>query len=240
MIERWARAALQWLAQRFRGPAYRIDGDVPLSALAEVSLRRSMALARCVTRCLAWHPRKLLFVGKRVQLRNRGMIRLGSGVTLGDHVLIDGLSRAGVEIGNGATIGPYTIIEATGVIGNLGQGCTIGAHSGIGAFSFIGAAGGVTIGSHVIMGQYVSFHSENHRFERTDAPICRQGVARRGIVVEDDCWVGAKVTFLDGSHVETGSVIAAGAVVSGRVPRYSVAAGVPARVIRSRMSANGS
>ena len=234
LVYRSIRSITQKVGQIFRGPSYRLDPALPLSALIGVSLLRSIALFRCVLKGIAIHPKRLSFIGRNVVLHNRSMIRLGRGVTLGDDVLIDGLSHEGVEIGDGSSIGPYTIIQATGVITNLGKGCRIGANSGIGAFSFIGAAGGVSIGDNVIIGQYVSFHSENHCFDRTDVPIRQQGVIRKGIVVEDDCWVGAKVTFLDGCHVGRGSVIAAGAVVSGIIPPYSVAAGVPARVVKHR------
>ena len=234
MIQDLIRGVIEGAARKYRGASYRLDSEVPLSALLGVASRRGVALLRCLLRGIAWHPEKLLFVGKNVVLRNRGGISLGRGVTLGDNVLIDGLSREGVVIGAGATLGPYTIIEATGVMRNLGRGCRIGTQSALGAFSFIGAAGGVEIGNNVIMGQYVSFHSENHCFDRLDVPVRMQGVSRQGILVEDDCWVGAKVTFLDGCSVGRGSVIAAGAVVRGHIPPYSVAAGVPARVIRNR------
>lgn len=110
----------------------------------------------------------------------------------------------------------------------------IGDNTGIGSHSFIGGAGGVQIGSDVIMGQWVSFHPENHNHEDLVKPIRLQGVNRKGIFIEDDCWIGAKVTFLDGAHVGRGCVIAAGAVVRGHIPPYSIAGGVPARVIRSR------
>jgi acetyltransferase-like isoleucine patch superfamily enzyme len=195
------RAFVQWIAQRFRGTSYRLDSDLPIYALMGIAFRRGIALLRCVFRGISFHPGTLLFIGRNVTLRNRGLISFGRGVTLGDNVLLDGLSRDGLVIGDGASVGSYTIIEATGVITNLGRGCRIGANSGIGAFSFIGAAGGVSIGENVIMGQYVSFHSENHIFDNTDQPIRMQGVTRQGIVVEDDCWIGAKVTFLYGTHV---------------------------------------
>jgi acetyltransferase-like isoleucine patch superfamily enzyme len=84
------------------------------------------------------------------------------------------------------------------------------------------------------MGQRVSFHSENHKFDRIDIPIRLQGVSRQGITIEDDCWVGANVTFLDGAHVGRGCVIGAGSVVKGTIPPYSVIAGAPAKVLRSR------
>lgn len=233
-MKQLVRAFVQWIAQRFRGASYRLDSDLPVSALMGVALRRAIALLRCVLRGIALRPGKLLFIGRNVVLRNRRLISFGSGVTLGDNVLIDGLSHEGVEIGNGVSIGSHTIIEATGVISNLGKGCRIGTNSGIGAFSFIGAAGGVSIGENVIMGQYASFHSENHCFDRSDVPIRVQGVTREGIIIEDDCWVGSKVTFLDGCHVGRGSVIAAGAVVRGHIPPYSIAAGVPVRIIKNR------
>ena len=229
------RSMAQRVARIFRGPSYQLDSNVPVTALMNVSMRRAIALLRCIIlRGIALKPGKLFFVGSGVVLRNRSLICVGRGATIGNHVLIDGLSRNGVVIGDRVSIGAYTIIEATGVISNLGVGCRIGGNSGIGAFSFIGAAGGVDIGENVIMGQYVSFHSENHCFEDASRPIRMQGVTRQGIVIEDDCWIGAKVTFLDGCHVGRGSVIAAGAVVSGEVPPYSVAAGVPARVIKKR------
>jgi galactoside O-acetyltransferase len=51
--------------------------------------------------------------------------------------------------------------------------------------------------------------------------------------IEDDVWIGAGATILPGVTVGRGSVVAAGAVVTGNVPPMSVAAGVPARVVRS-------
>ncbi|WP_281180244.1 acyltransferase [Thiohalomonas denitrificans] len=232
------QALIRNMAQRaakiFRGPSYKLDTNVTVTALMGFTIRRAISLLRCILRGLALKPGKWFFVGTSVVLRNRSFIRFGRGATIGNFVLIDGLSRNGVVIGDGVNIGAYTIIEATGVISNLGVGCRIGVNSGIGAFSFIGAAGGVDIGNNVIMGQYVSFHSENHCFEDTERPIRMQGVTRQGIVIEDDCWIGAKVTFLDGCHIGRGSVIAAGAVVRGSIPPYSVAVGVPAKVIKSR------
>ncbi|HEX4130491.1 MAG TPA: DapH/DapD/GlmU-related protein [Pirellulales bacterium] len=233
-----ARAMIEVAARKFRGPDYLLDPRLSLRTLAGIAVRRIAGLSRCLLRGIVWSTdiRRLVFVGAGVELRNRQCIYLGGGVTIGKYVTIDGLSVEGVHIDQGVSIGPYTIIEATGVITNLGRGCWIGRKSGIGAFSFIGAAGGVRIGENVIMGQRVSFHSENHVFDRTDVPICSQGVTRQGIVVEDDCWVGANVVFLDGAHVGRGCVVAAGAVVRGEIPPYSVIGGVPAKVLKSRQT----
>lgn len=230
------RRVVQAAAREFKGPAYTLDDRLDFTALANLARDRLFGLLRCVLRGVTWSHdiRALIFVGPDVTLRNKKYINFGRGVTLGKGVQIDGLSTEGVHIGDRVVLGPYTIIEATGVITELGRGCRIGADSGIGAFSFIGAAGGVWIGKKVIMGQRVSFHSEKHNFQRLDIPIKDQGVTRKGIVVEDDCWIGAGVIFLDGTRVGRGSVIGAGSVVRGDIPPFSIAAGVPARIIRTR------
>jgi acetyltransferase-like isoleucine patch superfamily enzyme len=85
------------------------------------------------------------------------------------------------------------------------------------------------------MGQHVGFHPENHNFDRTDIPIREQGTTRLGITIEDDVWVGSNAIFLDGAHVGKGCVIGAGSVVRGNIPAYSIAVGVPAKVVRSRV-----
>lgn len=151
-------------------------------------------------------------------------------------VIVDGLSRRGIEIGDNVMIGPYSVIRASSLT-NLGEGVRIGRDSAMDAYSYIGAGGGVTIGDSVIMGQHVSFHAENHRYDQMDIPIRQQGITRKGIVVEDDCWVGSNAVFLDGAQVGRGCVIAAGAVVTGTIPAYSVVAGVPGRVIKTREQA---
>jgi acetyltransferase-like isoleucine patch superfamily enzyme len=148
-------------------------------------------------------------------------------------VIVDGLSRNGIEIGDNVMIGPYCVIRASSLT-YLGEGVRIGKDSAMDAYSYIGAGGGVSIGESVIMGQHVSFHAENHRYDQTDVPIKLQGITRKGIVVEDDCWVGSNATFLDGAQVGRGCVIAAGAVVTGTIPPNSVVAGVPGRVIKTR------
>lgn len=223
---------LSKVAQSLRGSDFRLDENIPLSLLIGIGCRRLSGLLRALMNGIPIG--KLVFLGSGVKLRARHLVSFGRGVSLGHGVVVDGLSRTGIRIGNHVSIGDYTRLEATGTITDIGNGILIGNNSGIGAFSFIGGAGGVKIGNDVIMGQWVSFHPENHNFDRIDIPIRSQGVNRKGIVVEDNCWIGAKVTFLDGAHVGHGSVIAAGALVRGYIPPFSVAAGVPARVIRSR------
>lgn len=230
------RMWVEWLIRRLkRDPAYTLSPDLSTGDLWGILWERGWAFVRG----LWWRPRLrssagALFVGRRVRLAHPRRLSVGRGVTLEDDVHIDALSRRGVCLGNNVTIAKFTVIEATGVISNLGEGLEIGDNSNLGDYCFVGAAGGVRIGRNVLIGQRVSFHSEDHRFESTDVPIKEQGVTRRGIVVEDDCWLGAGSILLDGVTVGRGSVVAAGSVVTRNVPPYSVVAGVPAKVIRQR------
>jgi acetyltransferase-like isoleucine patch superfamily enzyme len=223
------------LVGRLKGHEYRLDRSVPLSLLLGIVLRRLTWLVRGVVRCLLLQRRfRLIYIAPRVNLRNASLIRFGRGVTLERGVIIDGLSRDGIELGDNVMIGAYSVVRAS-IATNLGAGVQMGKDSAVDAYSFIGAAGYITIGENVIMGQHVSFHAENHNCERTDVAIKHQGTRREGIVIEDDCWIGSNTVFLDGSHVEKGCVIGAGSVVRGRISAYSVAVGAPARVVKSRL-----
>jgi acetyltransferase-like isoleucine patch superfamily enzyme len=222
------------LLTRFKGRRFEVDRSVPLSLLAAVTMRRGIWLLRGILKGLVLQRRLVfIFVADGVTLRGASLIRFGRGVTLERGVTMDGTMRRGIVLGDHVKIGPYsTLLGAP--ISNLGEGIKFGANSAVDAYSFVGSAGPVTVGENVIMGQHVSFHPENHNFDRIDVPIKAQGTTRIGITIEDDVWVGANVTFLDGAHVGRGSVIGAGSLVRGRIPPYSIAVGTPARVIRSR------
>lgn len=226
------RDLLNSLVSKIKGHPYQIDPRISTGSLLVLALHRFNSLSRGFVAC--GDLSKRIFIEGNVTLKNKKHIFMETGVSIGKFATIDGLSESGVHLGRNVTIGPYTIIQGTGIMTNLGKGLTIGDHSGVGAFSFFGCGGGVTIGSHVIMGQYVSFHAENHNYEHLDLPIKQQGVSRKGIRVGDNCWVGAKVTFLDGAVVGHGCVIAAGAVVKGEIPDNVVIAGVPAKIIKKR------
>ncbi len=123
-------------------------------------------------------------------------------------------------------------VEKGAVFGS-GNGISLGSRSGIGVNADI--HGTVTIGDDVMMGPHCTILSRNHEFEDTSTPMNQQGFAHdEPIVIEDDVWIGANVTITSGVRIGRGSVIAAGAVVSRDIPPYSIAGGVPAKVIRKR------
>ena len=119
-------------------------------------------------------------------------------------------------------------------LNDSGKYIKIGKNVGIGEFAHLGGAGGLSIGDDCIIGPYLSCHPENHRFLDNQELIRLQGTQRKGISIGKNCWIGAKVTILDGVKIGNNCVIAAGAVINKDMPDNAVIGGVPARVIRSR------
>lgn len=178
----------------------------------------------------------LIFIGRHCKIKFCHKIRAGKTLTIGDNVEINALSAEGITFGNNITILRNTIIECTGNIKNLGEGLTVGNNVGIAQNCFIQVRGKVTIGSHVMFGPNVSIFSENHVFSDVEIPMISQPTIRGEVIIEDDVWLGTHSIILSGVHIGKGSVIAAGALVNKDIPAYSVAAGVPAKVIKSRLN----
>jgi len=217
-------------AKAVRGKQFDVDPSIGTRELLIESVHFFAMLLRGLIR-----THRPNFLGRCIVLRHRHKISWGKNCRVQEHVFIDALSRAGVSIGDRCSLGAYTRIECTGSLKGLGHGFRMGSGSGIGAFSFVGAAGGVSIGADVIMGQRIYFHSESHNFKDLNVPIKEQGVTRKGILIGDNCWLGSGVTILDGVVVGRGCVVAAGSVLRGIYPENSLIGGVPARVIRARL-----
>lgn len=58
------------------------------------------------------------------------------------------------------------------------------------------------------------------------------------VVIEDDAWIAAQAIILAGVRIGQGAVVAAGSVVTGDVPPYTLVAGVPAKVIKTLPAGN--
>lgn len=126
-------------------------------------------------------------------------------------------------------------IEAGAYFGN-GSGIELGDCSGIGVNCHV--VGPVTIGNDVIMGPEVIIRTVNHRFDRLDLPIRKQGAAPpERVVISDDVWIGTRVIILPGITIGRGAVVGAGAVVTRDVPPYAIVGGNPAKVIKYRPGA---
>lgn len=110
---------------------------------------------------------------------------------------------------------------------------SLGDYSGIGVNARV--LGSCVIGNYVMMGEECRIITRNHSHSRVDIPMMQQGYEpEETVYIDDDVWIGDRVTILPGVHIGKGCVIGAGAVVTRDIPPYSIAAGVPAKVIKSR------
>ena len=178
-----------------------------------------------------------LLVGKNVAIRYAQNLFVGRDTIIEDGAEINCLAKQGIHLGHRVSIGKYAIIRPANLYGGpMGVGLVMGNHSNIGPYNYIGCSGKITIGNNVMLGPRVSIYAENHIFESTEQTIQSQGVERLAVTIEDDCWIAANAVILAGVTIGKGSVIAAGALVNQSVPPYSVMAGVPARLIKSRLN----
>lgn len=93
----------------------------------------------------------------------------------------------------------------------------------------------VFIEDDVLIAPGVFITTNEHVIDSVDIPIRLQGARERSVYLRNGCWIGAYAIVLAGVTIGVGSVIGASAVVTRDVPDWSVAVGVPARVIKSRL-----
>lgn len=96
-----------------------------------------------------------------------------------------------------------------------------------------GGSRGVVVGAHSRLGPGCQLFAFNHGFE-PDALVKDQPVTSEGIVIGEDCWLGAAVCVTDGVTIGDHAVVGMGAVVTRDVPAWAVAGGNPARVLGDR------
>ncbi|MGQ4649274.1 DapH/DapD/GlmU-related protein [Lyngbya aestuarii] len=140
--------------------------------------------------------------------KDNSKIRLGVWAQIDRGVDIKMHQPGEILIGDHTYIGPYTCLSGNDI--KIGNYCLIASHSGI--------------------------YANNHIFADPNRSIVQQRNSYQGIVIEDDCWLGSGVRVVDGITIGQGSVIGAGAVVTKDIPPYSIAVGVPAKVIAKRDS----
>lgn len=154
----------------------------------------------------------LVFLGRRVELRGRpghGRLVVGPWTHLGD----DNKLRA-----------------------HEGQ-LTVGAKVVMGRDNVINTYLDIEVGDASILADWIYICDFDHRTERLDLPIKDQGIVKSPTRIGGDVWIGEKATILRGIDVGHGSVIASHCLVNRDVPPFSIAVGVPVRVVKSRLPA---
>ena len=217
-----------------RNPHFRFDPRVSDYLLWCMLWSKAFMLLRGLRVLLKGKMPRNLLLGSRVRLEISRKINLGKWVKIEHDSRLSALGTEGITIGNNSGIGAFGSIIVSTSFQNIGSYIRIGSNVGIGEFASLGGAGGLEIGDDCIIGQYFSCHPENHNYSNLEQPIRLQGVERKGISVGSNCWIGSKVTILDGVRIGEGCVIGAGTVVTKSFPPNSIIAGVPARILRDR------
>ena len=210
--------------------------DIEKGDRVNILFRASIkALRGCFKRLFMKEVHGILFVGKRVQIIHGKHIRCGKNVKFEDFCEIHGLCSDGLNFGDYVTISRGVMIRPSSYYGgDYGIGLTMGNHSSIGPYGYIGCSGKIVIGNNVMFGPKCSLFAENHVFSDTENTIKSQGVQQKGIIIEDDCWIGSNVTILDGVTIGKGSVIGAGTLITKDVVAGSIVVDKRNRNIKKR------
>ena len=173
--------------------------------------------------------------GRSLSLQHSWKISLGKNCVLDEYCKLSaqGDDESAIFLGDEVLLGRGVVLGTRDGRIEIGDFCNIGANCRMGTTTQI------KIGKHVLMAANCYIGGAQHKFDRLDVPIMRQGYdSRGGVVIEDDVWLGTDVKILDGVTVGTGSVIGAGSIVTKDIPPYSIAVGAPAKVRSSRKASD--
>lgn len=168
--------------------------------------------------------------GQNVVLRHPHKIHIGNNVVIDDNCVLDakGNDNKGIRIGDNVFIGRNTILSCKNGDIELADNVNIGFNCEI--FS----ANKVTLGEHALLAAYCYLIGGGHDFDNNDVSVLEQGRSSKGITLGEGVWLGAGVKVMDGLTIGKHAVIGTGAVVTKPIEAYSVAMGVPAKIIRKR------
>lgn len=145
------------------------------------------------------------------------------------YILIKSIAK---KCGDNVSIHPGVYIFNT-------ENLEIGSHVSIHPMSYIEPGSdtkeGIVIGKNVSIAHSVTIMATNHNYESIDVPIKDQGVTTKKVIIEENVWIGAKVTILSGRNIGCGSIIASNSVVTKDILQYTIVGGIPSKLIKSRI-----
>lgn len=167
-----------------------------------------------------------------VELINANCLELGDRVKIDRHVRIRNIGQNTIQIGDRVTLNRGVDIKMHS--GNGGR-IEIGQQTAIGPYTCLSGRH-ITIGQDCLIAPHVGIFASSHVFADPTRKIREQGQNYKGIVIENNCWLGSGVKVLDGVTIGEGSIIGANAVVTKDIPAYSIATGIPARIVQRRVA----
>jgi acetyltransferase-like isoleucine patch superfamily enzyme len=142
--------------------------------------------------------------------------------------LLEALDEGRLTIGNGTLLEPgcwLTLAPDARI--EIGEGCFLNRNT------MIAAQERVSIGAHTMLANGCFVGDADHRFDDPDKPITEQGFTSKGPVeIGANCWFGVNCVVTSGVRIGDRCVVGANSVVNGDLPAATIAAGVPARVVK--------
>ncbi len=171
-----------------------------------------------------------VWLGRRLALRHKN-VTLAPDALISPDAMINP-RRGKITVGRACQVSPGAVLQ-----GNIVLGDNVSVQAGsmlIGYGDLENPSGVITVGNNTRIAPKCMLIAANHVFSDPDKPICKQGMAPEPITIGDDVWIGGGVHINAGVTIGRGSVIGAGAVVTKDIPPFSVAVGVPAKVVKRR------
>lgn len=144
-----------------------------------------------------------------------------------------------INVGNSVTIGKNSILNAWKTYLNYSftPEIIIGNNTHLGEGIHISATTKISVGNNVLIGRRVSIidnsHGDSSLTDLMIAPANRKLYSKGPIIIENNVWIGDKVTILSGVVIGTNSVIGANSVVTKNIPKNSIVGGIPAKIIKT-------
>ena len=155
---------------------------------------------------------------------------LRRGVYIGPGARIPGGGQ--LHFARTASVQRYAVLNA-----RAGASIRVGSGTRIGAFAVISAIQSVDIGADVLIADRVFIADHNHEFSDPGIPVIQQGCSvAKPVTIGAGCWLGINVCIMPGVALGGGCIVGAGSVVTNSFPEGSIIGGVPARLIRRRVS----
>lgn len=226
---------LEYLITKIKKQEYKLDYEFTFLEFLQIVVPKFRALLKgFIVRFKFKKVNGKLFAERGVKIEFGSKVTIGSNALLKEFSKINALSVNGIQIGDNFSLGEFSIIECTGTLNDIGNGIKIGNNVGINRDCYIAVRGKIKIGDNVIFGPGVKIFSENHNFSDLNIPIKNQGVTHLDVELENDIWLGANCVILPGVKIESGAIIAAGAIVSNDVKSNTIVGGVPAKILKKR------
>jgi len=173
------------------------------------------------------------YISLRANIYYFKKIQLGKNVFINENTLLNFRSgydnyEKNIVIGDNTRIMPYAKIIPQQVFVKIGENC------GVQYSCLLYGVGGLVIGNDVRIAASTMIIPMNHIYSDPVVPIWKQGETANGTTIGNDVWIGSNSKILDGVVIGDGCVIGAGSVVTKDLSPYSVALGIPARIIKKR------